>query len=49
MDNQQRNEGLGLIENDKRIFEIHAGKEFVSDEELEGIDIEISEWVKVLK
>jgi len=46
MDSEHKEQGLGLIESDKDdlIFEVHATKELVSDKELEGIDIEISEW-----
>ncbi len=47
MDSKHKEQGLGLIESDKDdlIFEIHASKQLVTDKKLEGIDIEISEYV----
>jgi Holliday junction resolvase RusA-like endonuclease len=46
MDNKSENReiGLGIIQNDKQVFEIHSYKKFVQDESKEGIDIIISEW-----
>jgi len=47
MDNKQENRemGLGIIQNDNQIFEIHASKQFVFDESLEGIKIIISNYL----
>ena len=46
MDNKAENRetGLGIIKNDKQVFEIHSYKKFVQDKSQEGIDIIISEW-----
>lgn len=46
MDNKSENRetGLGIIKNDKQVFEIHSYKKFVQDTSQEGIDITISEW-----
>jgi len=46
MDNKQENRelGLGIIQNDNQVFEIHSYKQFVQDESLEGIEITIFEW-----
>ena len=46
MDNKtdNREPGLGIIQNDKQVFEIHSYKKFVQDTSQEGIDITISEW-----
>ena len=46
MDNKSvnREPGLGIIQNDKQVFEIHSYKKFVQDTSQEGIDIIISEW-----
>ena len=47
MDNKQENResGLGIIRNDKQVFEIYSYKKFVQDTSEEGIDIIISEFV----
>ena len=46
MDDSEKNTGLGLVikNNDEEIFEIICHKEFVSNEDDEGIDLIISEW-----
>jgi len=46
MDDNEKKIGLGLvIENkDEEIFEIICHKEFVSNEDDEGIDLVVSEW-----
>jgi len=48
MDDNEKNIGLGLvIENrDEEIFEIVCHKEFVTNEDDEGIDLVVSEWNK---
>jgi len=50
MDNKQedREIGLGIIQNDKQVFEIHSYKKFVQDISQEGIDIIISEFITKL-
>ncbi len=47
MDNKSENRetGLGIIKNDKQVFEIHSYKKFVQDTSHEGIEITISEYV----
>lgn len=47
MDNKQENRepGLGIIQNDKQVFEINSYKKFVQNTSQEGIEIIISEWV----
>jgi len=47
MDNKQENRepGLGIIQNDKQVFEIHSYKQFVQDESQKGIEIIISEFI----
>jgi len=42
MDNDKKNEGLGLIKNDNLIYDIHATKEFVYSKDEEGLEIKIS-------
>ena len=42
MDNKKENKGLGIIENDNLVNEIHAEKIFVKEDAKQGIDIEIS-------
>lgn len=46
MDDNEKNTGLGLVikNQDEDVFEIICHKKFVSRDEEEGIDIEISEW-----
>ena len=46
MDNKKENResGLGIIQNDNQVFEIHSYKQFVQDKSKEGIKIIISEW-----
>jgi Holliday junction resolvase RusA-like endonuclease len=46
MDNKQENreKGLGIIQNDNQVYEIHSNKNFVHDTTEEGIEITISEW-----
>jgi len=46
MDDSEKNTGLGLVikNNDEEIFEIICHKEFVSNEDNEGIDLVVSEW-----
>lgn len=46
MDNKSENreKGLGIIQNDKQVFEIHSYKKFVQDTSLEGIEITLSTW-----
>ncbi len=46
MDNKQENResGLGIIQNDKQVFEIYSYKRFVQDISQEGIEIFISEF-----
>jgi len=39
-----RTKGLGLINDDSEIHQIHATKRFVKTDENEGIDIKISKW-----
>ena len=43
MDKDKQNPGLGLMETDNSIYEIHCTKTIVLKEEDEGLDIEISE------
>lgn len=46
MDDNEKKIGLGLVikNQDEDVFEIICHKEFVSRDEDEGIDLEISEW-----
>jgi Holliday junction resolvase RusA-like endonuclease len=46
MDNKTENSepGLGIIQNDNQVYEIHSYKNFVQDTSQEGIEITISEW-----
>ncbi len=46
MDDNERKIGLGLVikNKDEEIFEIICHKEFVSNEDDEGIDLVVSEW-----
>lgn len=46
-DRESEMQGLGLIQdnNDDSIFEIHCTKTFVEDENQEGIDLTIYEWI----
>ena len=48
MDDNERKMGLGLVikNKDEEIFKIICHKEFVSNEDDEGIDMVISEWNK---
>lgn len=48
MDDNEKKVGLGLVikNKDEEIFEIICHKEFVSSDDDEGIDLEISEWRK---
>lgn len=48
MDSEKTNEGLGLMPDDRDdlIYEIHAEKKLIQNEEQEGIDIEIFDWQK---
>ena len=47
MDRGKKELGLGLIEEDRDdfVFDLHAVKRMVENEDEEGIDIEISEWI----
>jgi len=45
MDSEKKNQGLGLMETDNIIYQIHCTKDIVVYEKDEGIDIEISEFV----
>lgn len=46
MDDNEKKTGLGLVikNKDEEIFEIICHKEFVSNEDNEGIDLIVSEW-----
>jgi len=46
MDDKEKKIGLGLVvkNKDEEIFEIICHKEFVSNEDDEGIDLVVSEW-----
>ena len=46
MDDSEKKIGLGLVikNMDEEIFEILCHKEFVSSDDDEGIDLEVSEW-----
>jgi len=48
MDTDGKNDGLGLIKRDydHLVYEIHSTKKIVFHQDMEGIDIEISEWKK---
>jgi len=48
MDDDEKKIGLGLVikNKDEEIFEIVCHKEFVSNEDDEGIDLVVSEWNK---
>ena len=48
MDDDEKKVGLGLVikNKDEEIFEIICHKEFVSNEDNEGIDLVVSEWTK---
>ena len=48
MDDDEKKIGLGLVikNNDDKIFEINCHKEFVTSDDDEGIDLEVSEWKK---
>jgi len=50
MDNKQENRelGLGIIQNDNRVYEIYSYKKFVQDKSHEGIEITISECKHIL-
>jgi len=41
MDENEKNPGLGLMKNDKMIFEVHATKKTVTMKKDEGLDIKI--------
>ena len=49
MDNKKENResGLGIIQNDNQVYEIHSYKKFVQDIAEEGIEIVISEWKSI--
>ena len=47
IDNNKKEKGLGLMEsaNDELLFNIEATKKFVNDSLLEGVDLELFEWL----
>jgi len=49
MDDEEKKIGLGLVikNKDEEIFEIICHKEFVSNEDDEGIDLVVSEWNRI--